>query len=171
MSGADTCDRRTSEKQAGRSISDEKGVPQMGSWAELDANYPPGALSPAAAVIVALCHLAGTPSIYAADGGLASFLPRRGLSYDHELLARAEGYLQEVEIGQFLEQARAMLNPEQKLCLALNLLDYALAADIGWPEDHPLLARMLEGLGLTAEQIGPHWQTLAIKNELSLFPQ
>ena len=143
----------------------------MGSWAELDANYPPGALSPAAAVIVALCHLAGASSIYAADGRLADFLPRRGLSYDQELLARAEGHLQRVEIGQFLEQARAMLNPEQKRCLALNLLDFALAEGIRRPEDLPLLTRMLEELGLTAEQIRPHWQTLALKNELWLFPQ
>lgn len=31
----------------------------MGSWAELDANYPPGALTPATALVVALGHLAG----------------------------------------------------------------------------------------------------------------
>jgi len=143
----------------------------MGSWAELDAIYPPGALSPAAALIVALGHMAGASSIYAADGRLADFLPRRGLSYDRELLARAEDYLGRVALEQFLEAARDLLNPEQKRCLALNLLDFALAESAGRPGERTLLAQMLEGLGIAAEQLQPYWQALAIKNDLSLFPQ
>jgi len=143
----------------------------MGSWAELDAYYPPGALTPATALIVALCHLAGATSIYA-DGGarLADCLPRRGLLYDQDLLARAEGYLRDVALDQFLEEARALLNPEQKRCLLLNLLDFALA-EAARLEDHALLARILAGLGMSLDHSQPYRQALAIKNDLALFPQ
>ena len=145
----------------------------MGSWAGLDANYPPGTLTPAAAFVVALGHLAGATSIYAdaAATRLAAFLPRHGLEYDHDLLTRAERYLREVPIEQFLEEARTLLNAEQKMCLALNLLDAALAQGAVRPGDHPRLTLILERLGVTVEQMRPYWQALAIKNDLSLFPQ
>lgn len=45
----------------------------MGSWSELDANYPPGTLTPATALVVALGHLASARSVHA-DGRLAAFL-------------------------------------------------------------------------------------------------
>ena len=145
----------------------------MGSWTGLDANYPPGRLTPATAFVVALGHLAGARSVYADDAAtrLAAFLPRHGLDYDHDLLTRAERYLGQVPIEQFLEEAHRLLNPEQKLCLALNLLDAAQAQGVVRPGDHPRLMTILEGLGLTAERLQPYWQVLAIKNDLSLFPQ
>jgi hypothetical protein len=145
----------------------------MGSWAGLDANYPPGTLTPATAFVVALGHLTGAMSVYADNAAtrLAAFLPRHGLDYDHDLLTRAERYLGQVPIEPFLEEARTLLNREQTLCLALNLLDMALAQGVVRPGDHPRLAQLLEGLGLAAEQLQPYWQALAIKNDLGLFPQ
>jgi hypothetical protein len=145
----------------------------MGSWAGLDANYPPGTLTPATALVVALGHMAGATSVYAdaATTRLAVFLPRHGLDYDHDLLTRAERYLREVMVEPFLDEARALLNPEQKLCLGLNLLDVAQAQGVVRLGDHPRLAQILEGLGLTTGQIQPYWRTLAIKNDLRLFPQ
>jgi hypothetical protein len=145
----------------------------MGSWVGLDANYPPGRLTPATAFVVALGHLAGTRSVYADTVAmrLAAFLPKHGLDYDHDLLSRAERYLGQVPIGQFLEEAHRLLNREQKLCLALNLLDATLAQGVLRPGDHPCLTQLLEGLGLAAEQLQPYWQVLIIKNDLSLFPQ
>ncbi len=145
----------------------------MGSWVGLDANYPPGTLTPATAFVVALGRLADARSVYAdaATTRLAAFLPRHGLDYDHDLLTRAERYLGQVPIEPFLEEARTLLNGEQKLCLALNLLDAALAQGILRPGDHPRFTQILEGLGLTAEQLQPYWQALNIKNDLGLFPQ
>ena len=145
----------------------------MGSWAGLDANYPPGALTPTTALVVALGHLVGARSVYAdaAPTHLAPFLPKHGIVYDHDLLTRAERYLGEVAVELFLDEARTLLNSEQKLCLALNLLDEVLAQGVVRPSDHPRFAQILEGLGLTAEQLQPYWQALAIKNDLSLFPQ
>lgn len=144
----------------------------MGSWAELDAIYPAGALSPAAAFIVALGHLAGARSVYGgAPAPLAGFLARYALSYDRELLERAEHFLTEVPIDSFLEQARALLNPEQKLCLAVNLLDAALAAGAGRLAGADRLGLLLEGLGIRDEQLAPYQAALRVKNDLALFPQ
>jgi hypothetical protein len=145
----------------------------MGSWAGLDANYPPGALTPATAFVVALGYLEGARSVYADDTAtrLAAFLPKHGLDYDHDLLTRAERYLHEVPIEPFLDEARTLLNPEQTLCLALNLLDATLAQGLVRLGDHPRFTQILEGLGMTAEQLRPYSQALAIKNDLSLFPQ
>ena len=145
----------------------------MGSWAGLDANYPPGALTPATAFVVALGHLAGASSVYAdaAATCLAAFLPRHGLGYDHDLLTRAERYLRQVDLTQFLEEAHALLNREQRLCLALNLLDAMLAQQVARPYDHARFGDLLAGLGIAPDQLQPYWQALAIKNNLDLFPQ
>lgn len=146
----------------------------MGSWAELDAVYPPGALTPATAFVVALGHLASATSVYAdaETGALASFMPHpgRGLKPDRDILARAERYLREVDVADFLSEARSRLNPTQLRCLLLNLLDTILASGQR-PEDHPRFRLLLEGLGATAEQLQPYRQALTLKNDLTIFPQ
>ena len=146
----------------------------MGSWTELDANYPPGALTPGSALVVALGHLAGARSVYAdgTAGRLADFFPRagRGLVPDQDLLSRAERYLRGVSIDDFLAEARDRLNPQQMRCLLLNLLDAVLAAG-QQPEAHPTYQRILAGLGAAPEQIQPYASALLIKNDLSIFPQ
>jgi hypothetical protein len=140
----------------------------VGSWAELDANYPPGTVTPATALVVALGHLAGATSVYA-DNGHAPFLPA-GLSYDADLLGRAEHYLAEVPLDGFLAAAAALLSARQKLVLMLQLLDRQLAA--GDPAaGRALLERIAAGLGVEAEALAPHRGTLALKNDLGLFPQ
>lgn len=136
----------------------------MGSWAELDAVYPPGALTPATALVVAVGHLAGARSVRA-GGGLAPFLPT-GLGYDADLLGRAERYLAEVPLEQFLDEAAALLTARQKLVLALQLLDRASAAGGG-----TLAARIIAGVGADEAQLAAHRATLALKNDLEIFPQ
>jgi hypothetical protein len=140
----------------------------MGSWSELDANYPPGTLTPATALVVALGHLAGATAV-SADGRLAPFLPA-GLAYDADLLGRAERYLAEVPREQFLAEARALLSARQQLVVALQLLDRQLAAGAP-PARRDLLAQMITGLGVDPATVGAHRATLALKNDLELFPQ
>jgi hypothetical protein len=140
----------------------------VGSWAELDANYPPGTLTPATALVVALGHLAGATSVYA-EGRRAPFLPA-GLSYDADLLGRAERYLAEVPLDGFLAEATALLSVRQKLVLALQLFDRQLAA--GDPTaGRALVNQIAAGLGVDAETLAPHRGTLVLKNDLGLFPQ
>ena len=144
----------------------------MGSWTELDAYYPPGTLTPAAALVVALGQLAGARSVYAdgAGGALAAFFPRHGLAADRDLLDRAEHSLQHVALDDFLAEARQRLNPQQLRCLLVNLLD-ALLASGDEPRVRSRFGLLLEGLGATPEQIEPYRQALQIKNDLSVFPQ
>lgn len=140
----------------------------MGSWSELDANYPPGALTPATVLVVALGHLAGATSAYA-EGRLAPFLPA-GIGYDADLLNRVERYLSEESLDQFLAKADALLSRGQKLVVALQLLDRHLATG-DRPDRRHLVEHIIAGLGLGADLLGTHRTTLALKNDLSLFPQ
>lgn len=140
----------------------------MGSWSELDANYPPGALTPATALVVALGHLAGATSAYA-EGRLDPFLPA-GIGYDADLLGRVERYLSEVPLDQFLAEATALLSGGQKLVVALQLLDRQFAAGDP-PSRRDLVAHVIAGLGVDADLLVSHRATLALKNDLSLFPQ
>jgi hypothetical protein len=141
----------------------------MGTWVELAAYYPPGKLTPATTLVVALGHLAGATSIYD-GGGLAPFFPRRGIAADRDLLERAEHFIGQVPLDDFLAEARERLNPQQLHCLALNLLDSACAASAP-PAAAARLDRLLAGLGITraaAEQLGV---VSALKDDLSIFPQ
>jgi hypothetical protein len=144
----------------------------MGAWSELDAAYPPGALTPGAAFVAALAHLHGATSIYDSTGALMRFVPDagRGLALDNDLIERVERSLRHVPLDHFLREARERLNHAQRRCLALNLLDAALAAGASSAvrERYHML---IEGLGIPAEMIEPYRPALTLKNDLSIFPQ
>jgi hypothetical protein len=139
----------------------------MGSWVELDAYYPPGKLTPATTFVVALGHLAGATSIYS-GGGLAPFFPRRGITADRDLLERAEHFMGQVSLDDFLIEARERLNPQQLRCLVLNLLDSVANAP---PEAAARLDRLLAGLGITCAAVEQLGAAPTIKDDLSIFPQ
>ena len=141
----------------------------MGSWVELDAYYPPGKLTPATTFVVALGHLAGAASIYA-GASLAPFFPRGGIVADRDLLDRAEHFMRDVAVDDFLAEARERLNPQQLRCLALNLVDMAQAADAP-PQAQARLDRLLAGLGTSRAAIDRLGAAPEIKRDLSIFPQ
>ncbi|WP_129628767.1 hypothetical protein [Candidatus Oscillochloris fontis] len=145
----------------------------MGSWTEFDATYPPGVLTPASALLVALGHLAGASSIYAngQSGALADFLPRRGIAYEPDLLGRIEHYLKHVEVDTFAQEATQRLNRRQKLSLLLNMCHRRMAAGDERPETHPLIARMISALEIPLEELMPLRQSLSLLHDLSIFPQ
>ncbi|MFQ3662033.1 MAG: hypothetical protein SNJ69_06525 [Chloroflexaceae bacterium] len=140
----------------------------MGSWTELDAIYPPGKLTPATALVVALGHLVGATGVYEGER-LAAFLPP-GLSYDADLIGRAGRYLAEVPLEQFFVEARELLSQRQRLVVALQVLDRALALG-----DTPVLreraARLIAGIGADGDVLAGHRPTLALKNDLGAFTQ
>ncbi|HEU4321611.1 MAG TPA: hypothetical protein VFS21_00545 [Roseiflexaceae bacterium] len=137
----------------------------MGSWNDLDAVYPPGALTPATAYVVAFGLLAGARSVHINGGGLAPFLRRwcGAVVPTADLLERAERFLSAVPPEQFLDAAGALLNPEQRHALALAVLDAA-------PE-HPLTARLLAAFGLHAGELRGNPATRALAHEPNLFAQ
>lgn len=136
----------------------------MGSWSELDANYPPGALTPAAALIVALGMAEGAGSVYAEGGRPAAWVPR-ALGLSAELLARAEPHLRAADPAAFLAEARERLAMQQRLALLANVLDRAA------PGGHAFVERLRCGLGVPDDLLAPIRQALALKNDLGLFPQ
>ncbi len=137
----------------------------MGAWTDLDANYPPGALTPATALVVALAHFAG--AAHDADAAVA-LLP--GLGYTPDLRERVARYLHEVPLDAFLAEARTLLSARQKLVIALHLLDAHLAA--GAPtQGTALLQHLLSGIGVDPAELAAHQATLALKNDLTRFPQ
>jgi hypothetical protein len=147
----------------------------MGSWTDLDATYPPGKLTPATAFVVAFGHLSGAPSVYADPDvrALAGFIRLycAGIVPTQDVLDRAERYLREVTFDAYLAEAAALLNPQQKRCLALNLLDAIVGRDEQLPAHHYLLPRFLERLGLPAADVEAYRQALIAKNEVEVFAQ
>lgn len=143
----------------------------MGSWVELDAIYPPGALTPAAALLVALGHLEGADSVFGADGRPAGFLPRRGIAYDADLLGRAERWLREVPLDAFLAEAAERLGPERRRIVLLNMLDRAAADGTIAPAAAALIAEVAAALGIPPDELAAYRRTLMLKNDLGAFPQ
>ncbi|MEN9937822.1 MAG: hypothetical protein RLZZ387_4401 [Chloroflexota bacterium] len=143
----------------------------MGSWAELDATYPPDSLTPAAGFVAALGRLAGAKSVYRAEpgGGLAEFLPRHGIDYDMDLLTRAERSLRDAPDDTLLAELAGLLNQGQKLCLALTLVGRAAC---GEHAAHPAFAEMaVAALGLSAQELDAARRTPGLASDLSVFPQ
>lgn len=138
----------------------------MGSWSDLDATYPPGTLTPATALVVALSHLASVSMF--GDPHLP--VVPHGLGYDADLRGRVERYLAEVPLDSFLAEAHALLTPRQRLVLALQLLDHQLATGDA-PEGRARLTRILVGIGADMDALAAHRPTLALKHDLSIFPQ
>jgi hypothetical protein len=140
----------------------------MGSWTELDANYPPDALTPATALVVALGHLRGAYEVLERDG-LTDVLPSQ-LGRSPDLVRRARHYLAEVPLEAFLAEARALLSTQQQLVLSLQVLDVHLAHGAA-PTQRARLDQLLAGILADPGALEPHRATLALKNELRIFPQ
>lgn len=152
-----------------------KGGVSMGAWAELDAIYPPGKLTPATAFIVALTYMVGADDVYLEEeeGSLAAFLPKHGLGdvrYD-DLLDRAEAYLQAASLDQFLAEAPLVLNKQQKVCILLNMFDSALADGMVAPEETDVFKQFLKAFDISLSQIQPYIEGLMMKHNLKVFTQ
>jgi hypothetical protein len=136
----------------------------MGSWTDLDATYPPGRLTPAAAFVVAVARLRGMRSVFVAPGQLVPELRRIPLPYDADLLERAERFLT-IPLGAYLAEAAAVLRPAQRDALAAFLFAEAMEAT---PAQRGLLAELLAhlGAGASAPALAPGSEV-----DLAIFPQ
>jgi hypothetical protein len=137
----------------------------MGSWTDLDANYPPDALTPATALVVALAHIAG--ATHDADAAIA-LLPELG--YIPGLRERMARYLHEVALDAFLAEAHTLLAPRQQHAIAL-LLHHAHRAAGAPAERTLLLEHIIHGLGVDPAELATYHDAPARTNDLELFPQ
>jgi hypothetical protein len=146
----------------------------MGSWAELDARYEAGSLTPALVLLVALTHTAGSSSVYSADGSRAPFLPATqslGCVSYAQLLQRAEAYLQSHSVEQFLREAPPLLNHEQKICMLANMADIAQRRVAAPPEEQPFFRQALAAFAVDAERVNAYQQESTRTHNLEIFPQ
>lgn len=69
----------------------------------------------------------------------------------------------------FLQQAAAMLSPQQKLALILNAADMAMGNGHLAPQEQQMLMMMAQAFQIPDAHLTPYVQTLMLKNNLSVF--
>jgi|HigsolmetaAR202D_1030399.scaffolds.fasta_scaffold00012_101 hypothetical protein len=145
----------------------------MGSWGELDADYPAGSLTPATALILALAYLRKESTVYAADGrSPAAWLPVQRLDgVSPAQLERAEGLLTSLTFEEFLERAAALLWPRQRQALLLMLCNHVLVEGGRRPEQHPVIQALLGAFELDRAWLEQHLLSLRLLNDYAAFPQ
>jgi hypothetical protein len=144
----------------------------MGSWGELDANYPEGSLTPATALILGLAHLRKERSVYAATGGPAAWLPVRQLDgISPAQLERAERLLTSLSFEEFLARAAELLWPRQRQAMLLMLCNHVLAEGGRRPDQHPIILALLSAFELDLHWLEQHLPALRLLNDYAAFPQ
>lgn len=91
------------------------------------------------------------------------------LGSDEQLIQSAIKYLRAVPYDQFLSEANALLNPQQKLCVLVNMADSLLSDGRAAPSEQLTFTKALTGFGMTEDGFKPYFETLAIKNNRSIF--
>jgi uncharacterized tellurite resistance protein B-like protein len=88
---------------------------------------------------------------------------------DEQLIQAAIKYLRAVPYEQFLVDANALLNPQQKLCVLINMADSLLSDGRAAASEQTAFNKALTGFGMTEDGFKPYFETLAVKNNRSIF--
>ena len=88
---------------------------------------------------------------------------------DEQLIQAAIKYLRAVPYDQFLVDANALLNPQQKLCVLINMADSLLSDGRAAASEQTAFNKALTGFGMTEDGFKPYFETLAVKNNRSIF--
>ena len=88
---------------------------------------------------------------------------------DEQLIQAAIKYLRAVPYDQFLTDANALLNPQQKLCVLINMADSLLSDGRAAPAEQTAFNKALAGFGMTEDGFKVYFETLAVKNNRSIF--
>jgi len=123
-------------------------------------------LTPKLALAVALVYMMAADGQIEAEeiGHLQSIL-----GSDDELINSAVKYVRTMKLDQFLADAPAVLNPAQKLCLLISMADSLLSDGRADDAEQRLFHRALEAFGMNEASFKPYFETLAIKNNRSVF--
>ena len=88
---------------------------------------------------------------------------------DEQLIKTAVNYMRAVPYEQFLTAANALLNPQQKLCVLINMADSLLSDGRAAPAEQAAFNKALAGFGMTEDGFKVDFETLAVKNNRSIF--
>jgi uncharacterized tellurite resistance protein B-like protein len=88
---------------------------------------------------------------------------------DEQLIQAAIKYLRAVPYDQFLTEANALLNPQQKLCVLINMADSLLSDGRAAQSEQAAFNKALAGFGMTEDGFKVYFETLAVKNNRSIF--
>jgi uncharacterized tellurite resistance protein B-like protein len=88
---------------------------------------------------------------------------------DEQLIKTAVNYMRAVPYEQFLTAANALLNPQQKLCVLINMADSLLSDGRAEPAEQAAFNKALTGFGMTEDGFKTYFETLAVKNNRSIF--
>ncbi|MBJ7420760.1 MAG: TerB family tellurite resistance protein [Rhodoferax sp.] len=88
---------------------------------------------------------------------------------DQELIQTALKYLRSVKYEQFLTDAAALLNTEQKLCLLINMADSLLSDGRAELSEQQVFGKALAQFGFSEESFKGYFDTISLKNNRSIF--
>ena len=88
---------------------------------------------------------------------------------DEQLIKTAVNYMRAVPYEQFLTAANALLNPQQKLCVLINMADSLLSDGRAAAAEQAAFNNALTGFGMTEDGFKVYFETLAVKNNRSIF--
>ena len=91
------------------------------------------------------------------------------LGGDRAALDNAVKYVRKSNVDTFLQTAPALLSEPQKRCILINLCDSLLADGSAAQQEQALFGRFLTAFGFTEESFRPHFETIALKNDKTVF--
>ena len=88
---------------------------------------------------------------------------------DGDLIQSAIKYLRITKYEQFLSDASVLLNSQQKLSVLINMADSLLSDGHADPTEEKIFIQALSSFGMTEDGFKQHFQTIALKNNRSIF--
>jgi len=88
---------------------------------------------------------------------------------DQDLIHTAVKYLRSVDYPTFLTDANGLLNPQQKLCVLINMADSLLSDGRAEASEQKTFIQALTAFGMTEDSFRSYFDTIALKNNRSIF--
>jgi uncharacterized tellurite resistance protein B-like protein len=88
---------------------------------------------------------------------------------DRALLEDGLKYIRAVSFDQYLQDVPAVLDDAQRLCLLVNACDSLLSDGTAAPQEQAMFGKLLAAMGFSEERFTPYFQTIAVKNNRTVF--
>ncbi len=88
---------------------------------------------------------------------------------DQELIHTAVKFMRSIRYDKFLVEANALLNPQQKLCVLINMADSLLSDGSAAAAEQQTFILALNAFGMTEESFKPYFEMIALKNNRGIF--